>query len=61
MCPGEPLQPVPGIWNTSFTGIFLLPEREEAAAICTNKIKPKEESNFVKEMGRCRGRWRGDR
>lgn len=61
MCPGEPLQPVPGIWNTSFTGIFLLPEREEAAAICTNKIRPKEESNFVKEMGRCRGRWRGDR
>jgi len=34
---------------------------KKAAAICTNKIRPKEESNFVKEMGRCRGRWIGDR
>lgn len=55
------LQPLPGIQSTSLTMIFFILKWKKAAAICTNKIRPKEESNFVKEIGRCRERWMGDR
>lgn len=61
MCSGWLLKLLPGIYSTSFTMIFFMLKWKKAAAICTNKIRPKEESNFVKEIGRCRGRWIGDR